>query len=256
MFNTNNKSKSLRLNIKSEKPSNLLFRASLLGLSIYLVSQFIGLILTIDEYGPILDGGNVSKLLLTESMFLFISLGIIIFLTRGKIDQYGLNQPIGEVKWGSVLGFGLFLGSIATIIIIVTGANGNPSLEGLGIRGKILLLWFLASISEEIFVRGLLQGYLTPLENMKITFGSRNISYPVILSTIFFGIIHLPLIFFGADFISVSVIFLMTLTLGYFTATLRENHHSILPSIGAHITTNIGGTMLGPIVFAILVGPI
>ncbi|MHA2306807.1 MAG: CPBP family intramembrane glutamic endopeptidase, partial [Candidatus Hodarchaeales archaeon] len=226
------------------------------GLSIYLVSQFIGLLLTIEEYGPIIEGGNVSKLLLTDLMFLFLSLGIIVFLTKGKIGQYGLNKPIGEVKWGSILGFGLLIGSIATIIIIITEANGNPSLKGLGIREKILLIWFLASISEEIFVRGLLQGYLNPLESMKITFGSRNISYPVILSTIFFGIIHLPLIFFGADLISVSVIFLMTLTLGFFTATLRENHHSVVPSIGIHITTNIGGTMLGPIVFAILVGSI
>ena len=256
MFGINNESKSLREDNRSKNSLNLIVRAFLLGLSIYLVSQVIGLLLTLEEYGPILEGGNVSKLLLTELMFLFLSLGIIIFLTKGKFAQYGLNKPIGEVKWGSIYGVGLLIGSIATIIIIVTDANGNPSLKGLGIREKILLIWFLASISEEIFVRGLLQGYLTPLESMKINFGEHNFSYPVILSTVFFGVIHLPLIFFGADLISVSVIFLMTLTLGFFTATLRENHRSVLPSIGIHITTNIGGTMLGPIVYAILVGPI
>jgi membrane protease YdiL (CAAX protease family) len=256
MFGLKNENKSLEEDISSKSSSNLLFRAFLLGLSIYLVAQFIGLLLTLEEYGPILEGGNVTKLLLMDLMFLFLSLGIIIVLTRGKVTQYGLSKPKGEVKWGPILGGGLLLGSIATIIIIITEANGNPALNGLGIREKILLVWFLASISEEIFVRGLLQGYLNPLESMKITFGSRTISYPVILSTIFFGSIHLPLVFFGADLISVSVIFLMTLTLGFFTATLRENHQSVLPSIGVHITTNIGGTMLGPIVLAVLVGSI
>jgi len=142
------------------------------------------------------------------------------------------------------------------MIIIGKGVNGNPSLKGLGIKEKILLIWFLASISEEIFVKGLLQGCLNPLESIKISFGKQNISYPVLLSKIFFGIIHLSFILFGADFITVSVIFLMTLTLGFFAATLRENHHSILPSIGIHITTNIGGTMVGPIVYAIFVGSI
>ena len=144
----------------------------LVGVSIYLVSQLIGLLFTIEEYGPIIEGGNVSKQLLTDLMFLFLSLGMIVLLTKGKIAQYGLSKPKGEVKWGSVLGLGLLIGSIATIIIIVTGANGNPSLNSLGIREKILLIWFLASISEEIFVRGLVQGYLDPLKSMKISFGS------------------------------------------------------------------------------------
>ena len=81
-------------------------------------------------------------------------------------------------------------------------------------------------------------------------------SYPVLFSAIFFGIIHLPLLFFGADFISVGVIFAMTVTLGFFAASCREKYKSILPSIGIHIATNIGGTMVGPIVLAILVGSI
>ncbi len=189
-------------------------------------------------------------------MFLCLSLGIIIFLTKGNLTQYGLKKPIGELKWGAIIGIGLLIGSIATIIIIVTGATGNPSLKDLGIREKVLLIWLLASISEEIFVRGLLQGYLNPLEGTKISIGKHDISYPIVFSAIFFGIIHLPLIFLGADLITVSVVFLMTITLGFFAASLREKYNSVLPSIGIHITTNIGGTMLGPIVYAILVGSI
>ena len=256
MFGIKKENKTLEGNIVDINSSNLLFRAFLLGLSIYLVAQFIGLLLTLEEFGPILEGGNITKQLLTDLTFLFLSLFVIIVVGRGNFDQYGLNKSQGEVKWGTVLTGGLLIGSLATIVIIVTGANGNPALNDLGIREKILLIWFLASISEEIFVRGLVQGYLHHLKTRKLTFGTRTVSYPVILSTVFFGSIHLPLIFFGADFISVVVIFLMTLTLGYFTATLRENHESVLPSIGMHITTNIGGTMFGPIIYAILVGSI
>jgi membrane protease YdiL (CAAX protease family) len=256
MYIKKNENKSLGEEIGSDNSLNLLVTGFLLGMSIYIVAQLLGLFLTTEAYGPIIEGGNGSKLLLTDLMFLSLSLSIIIFLTKGKLTQYGLNKSIGELKWGSIIGIGLLIGSIATILIIITGANGNPSLAGLGIREKIVLIWFLASVAEEVFVRGLLQGYLSPLEGMKISIGKLTISYPVVFSAIFFGIIHLPLLFFGADLITVSVILLMTMTLGFFAASLREKHQSVLPSIGIHITTNIGGTMVGPIVYAILVGSI
>lgn len=254
MYVKKHENKSLGKEMRSYHSLNRLFTALLLGVSIYAISQLIGVNLTAEAFGPIIEGGNSSKLLLTDLMFLCLSLCMIIFLTKGKITQYGLSKPVGELKWGSIIVIGLLIGSIATIIIIVTGANGNPSLKDLGIREKILLIWFLASIAEEIFVRGLLQGYLDPLTDTKISFGKQNISYPVVFSTIFFGIIHLPLVFFGADLISVCVIFSMTITLGFFTASLREKHQSVVPSIGIHVATNIGGTMLGPIVFTLLVG--
>jgi len=94
------------------------------------------------------------------------------------------------------------------------------------------------------------------LKNLKISIGKQDISYPVVFSAVFFGVIHLPLIFLVADLITVSVIFLMTITLGFFAASLRENYNSVFPSIGIHVTTNIGGTMIGPIVYAILIGSI
>ncbi|MFX0140571.1 MAG: CPBP family intramembrane glutamic endopeptidase [Candidatus Hodarchaeota archaeon] len=256
MYIEKDESKALGEEIRSVNSINLIVTTFLLGMSIYIVAQFIGLLLTVETYGPILEGGNSSKLLLTELILLSLSLIVIIFLTKGKFTQFGLSKPIGEVKWGLTIGIGLILGSIATILIIITGASGNPALSGLGIREKIILIWFLASIAEEIFVRGLLQSYLSPLEGTKIRIGKQDISYPVAFSAIFFGIIHLPLIFFGADLITVCVIFSMTISLGFFTAALREKHHSVLPSIGIHITTNIGGTMLGPIIYAILVGSI
>ena len=256
MYVKKKEDKLLGEEIGSYKSLNLLVTAFLIGVGIYVVSQIGALFSTNDAYGPILEGGNASKLLVTDLMFLFLSLGIIILLTKGNLTQSGLNKPVGELKWGGIVGLGLVIGSVASIIIIITGANGNPVLQGLGIREKILLIWFLASISEEIFVRGLLQGYLNPLKNFKISIGKQDISYPVVFSALFFGAIHLPLIFLGADLITVSVVFLMTITLGFFAASLRENHNSVLPSIGIHVATNIGGTMLGPIVYAILIGSI
>ncbi|UCE13908.1 MAG: CPBP family intramembrane metalloprotease [Candidatus Heimdallarchaeota archaeon] len=256
MYIKKHENKSLGKEIRSYHSLNRLVTAFILGMSIYVGSQLIGIFLTTEAYGPIIEGGNSTKLLLTDLLFLCLSLSIIIFLTRGKITQYGLCRTIGELKWGSIIGIGLIIGSIASILIILTGANGNPSLKSLSIREKILLVWFLASIAEEIFVRGLLQGYLNPLQGTTISIGKQELSYPVIFSTLFFGIIHLPLIFFGADLITVCVIFAMTITLGFFAASLRENHQSVLPSIGIHITTNIGGTMVGPLVYALVIGSI
>ncbi len=256
MFDNIDRNKSLGETIKTNRRFNRLGIALLIGLSIYLGSQLVGIILTSDLYGPIITGGNVVKMLITESLFLSLSLGGVIVLSKGNLSHFGLVKPIGDIRWGLILGLGIVLGSAATIIIIVTGANGNPNMQGLGIREKILLIWLLASISEEIFVRGLLQSYLNPLYDTKINIGKHNISYPVLFSAVFFGIIHLPLILFGADLITVSTIFLMTLSLGYFAASLREKNGSVIPSIGIHMATNIGGTMVGPIVYAILIGAI
>ncbi|MFX1248288.1 MAG: CPBP family intramembrane glutamic endopeptidase [Promethearchaeota archaeon] len=256
MYIKKSANKSLEDEVMGDNSVNLLIAAFLVGFSIYLVSQLLALFLTAETYGPIIEGGNSSKLLITDLMFLSLSFSVAIFLRKGKLTDYGLRKPIGELKWGYIIGLGLLIGSIATIIIIVTGASGNPLLKDLGIREKIVLIWFLASIAEEIFVRGLLQGYLSPLEGLKMKIRSYNISYPILFSTIFFGLIHLPLILLGADFMTVSIIFSMTITLGFFTASLREKYQSVLPAIGLHITTNIGGTMVGPIVYAILVGSI
>jgi membrane protease YdiL (CAAX protease family) len=250
------KNKTIQQDLSKLNASKLLSYAIIMGSVIYIVSQMVGLVLTNEEFGPIIGGGNSSKLLINDLLFLFLSLGGIVVLTRGRITQprYGLTKPSIEIKWGPIIGIGSLIGIIATIIILVTGASGNPNVSGLNISQKIIFLWVLASISEEVFIRGLLQGYLNPLKDINITLGMYNVSYPVTFSAFFFAIIHLPLIFFGADFITIIVIFGMTLTLGFIAASLREKSLSLIPSIGIHMITNIGGTMLGPIVYAILTG--
>lgn len=243
------------LEIKNQENINkLLLTATLIGSMIYIIAKGAGILFTSEELGPIIPGGNSTNLIIVDMLFLTVSLIGILILGRRNFSGYGFKKPEGNVPWGFIVGLGLVLGSIATITIILTGANGNPSLSGLDIRTKILLIWFLASITEEVFVRGFLQSYLKPLEERKIVLGKKfEISYPVIFSSLFFSAIHIPLIFFGADIISIVVICSLTLVLGYFAASLREKHESITPSIGIHVATNIGGTMLGPIIYALLI---
>lgn len=255
MYDTDNKDKKVYLSHSGNDNFKLILSVFVLGILIYIIAQIGGIFLTSEEIGPMVSGGNPIKVLITDLIFLSLALIAILLLTKGKIANYGLKIPDKEVHWSRIVGTGLLLGSMATITIIILGAGGNPNLKGLDVRGKILLIWILASISEEIFVRGLLQSQLNSLKENKFTFRTKyNISYPVVFSASFFGMMHLPLILFGADLLTVAIIFGLTLIMGYFAASLREEYESIIPSFGIHIATNIGGTMVGPMVYALLIG--
>jgi len=88
----------------------------------------------------------------------------------------------------------------------------------------------LSPLVEELFFRGLIQIFLSPLLNFNLSIKNLIISVPVLITTILFTVIH-----FTYSVISMIFIFSLGLLCGY----LREKHKSLAPAIFAHFVFNL-----------------
>ena len=176
---------------------------------------------------------------LTHSIMWILSLVVIGLLSRGNLASYGLTQ--GDFR----LTGGIFLWVIPTAILSTLGfivsRSGVEIKGGLGYSPlqTVIFVWIYASISEEIFTRGLLQSYLSPLSPYGINLSQKlRLSLPVIFSGLYFGMMHIvavkrmgpPLILFTT---------LLGLVVGYY----REKTKSLIPAIIIHALFNIGGSL-------------
>ena len=106
----------------------------------------------------------------------------------------------------------------------------------------VLSVWIYASICEETFVRGLLQGYLSTLGLQKVfRVGKWLLSVPVLLGAFFFGAMHVVLWPKMGPFALVPMS--LATMLGVVTGYYREKSGSLLPAIVIHALFNIGGSL-------------
>ena len=103
----------------------------------------------------------------THTIMLATSLLIMWYLSRGELSSYGFKRgSFGMTP--TILLWGIPT-SVLSVLQFVTSRSGAPTQEIWSLtRGQtILFVWIYASACEEIFVRGLRQGYLAPLERHK-----------------------------------------------------------------------------------------
>ncbi len=176
---------------------------------------------------------------LTHSIMWILSLVVIGLLSRGSLASYGLTK--GDFQ----LTGGIFLWAIPTAILSTLGFIASRS--GVKVRGglgysplqTVIFVWIYASISEEIFTRGLLQSYLIPLSNYGINLSQKlRLSLPVIFSGLYFGMMHIVAI----KRMGPPVILLTTL-LGLIAGYYREKTKSLIPAMIIHALFNIGGSL-------------
>ncbi len=106
----------------------------------------------------------------------------------------------------------------------------------------IIFVWIYASISEEIFTRGLLQSFLSPLTKYGVGLFNRwRLSVPVLFSGLYFGFMHIVLI----HRLGPGVLFVIILTslLGIIAGYYREKTQSLIPGIIIHALFNVGGML-------------
>jgi membrane protease YdiL (CAAX protease family) len=176
---------------------------------------------------------------ITHTFMWILSLLIVIFLTRGKIRESGFTR--GRFR----LTGKIFLWVIPTAVLSVTGFIVSRSGQdingdfGLSHLQDIVFVWIYASTCEEIFTRGLLQSFLSPLTKYGFTLLKRwRLSLPVLFSGLFFGMMHIVAI----DRMGPPVI-LLTSALGIIAGYYREKTESLIPAIIIHALFNIGGMM-------------
>ena len=182
---------------------------------------------------------------LNHTLMLVFSILLIVIINKGKLKGYGftwnIKFPIGKLILISIL-----LGFLPSIIIMVANFSGEDfPVSDFSWLEKIIYIWFWASICEEVFTRGLIQGFLFPAKHIGFNVLNHFISLPVIIGAVFFGTMHFMLLTFGMAFFTVLIIVVFGIILGIIAGYYREQTNSLVPAIMVHMCFNIGGSLLG-----------
>ncbi|MCK4342594.1 MAG: CPBP family intramembrane metalloprotease [Phycisphaerae bacterium] len=189
--------------------------------------------------------------LVPQLTFLITSIILAYVLGRGDLSTYGwksvkprqLLRPI-IVSTITMLIF------MSPMLIMMIAGRDMPD-EGMKLQGpwseglfhKILFIWIIASICEEVFYRGLLQGVLEPLTKHGVRVLRVRFTAPVALCAIAFGLGHLCLLGMVPTPMLVGILLSATM-LGFIAGYYREKTGSLAPAIAAHMTFNVIGTMI------------
>jgi membrane protease YdiL (CAAX protease family) len=181
------------------------------------------------------------------------SVVIILIIHRGKLSDYGftLGKNIKYVKI-IILSF-----VIAIITMVITGIVANILQSFFPVKGgehfasdysfleTVFRVWILASISEEVLTRGLIQGFLSPLKKYGFKIFKRFMSVPILISALFFGVMHIMLLFTGMNAYMVFAVVITCFILGIVAGYTREKTGSLIPAIIVHMVFNMTGALLG-----------
>jgi len=195
--------------------------------------------LSISELG-VLPPGLASQ----ATILVFSSIAIFIFNKKGiikfNIGKTGIKQIITPIL------LIVFLLIISEFIFQKILGNTNEehfasSMSGIQI---LLIVVFLASISEELLFRGFLQNMLDPLKPIAIHFLKIKLSLPVIISGLLFGLMHFGIISTGASFGFALKLVLVAMIMGMIAGYFQEKHNNFLFAVIVHMSANITGLLL------------
>lgn len=178
--------------------------------------------------------------LVFKTLLAGLTILVITLILRRNLSDFGFKKGKSYKKFKIMLP-GLILGALATVLILISPAQGNPAIKNFNLLQLILFIWIYSSLTEEIFCRGFIQSYLTPLKDYRI----EQYSLPVFISAVVFGLIHLSLIVLGADIYSIILTVGFTFVLGLYAGKFREIYDSLWPAFWVHMAFNIGGTVTG-----------
>ena len=204
-----------------------------------------GLKFAMGDRGPLAGQWALKGSLIVVSLILWA-------LTRRPWSQMGWQRARrGGHKWLWYLIAAVAMG-LATIAMILTG-HRHPIAAQLTFPQIIVTVWLLSSISEEIFVRGLVQSWIAaPLEP-----NQRTPRCVICASAALFGGLHVPLIWKGGGAVGGSVIVAATFVVGWAAAEIRARSGSLLHAIGVHIVGNAAALpfgIVGAIIYYVIHG--
>ncbi|MBN1971166.1 MAG: CPBP family intramembrane metalloprotease [Candidatus Delongbacteria bacterium] len=174
--------------------------------------------------------------------FIFIFIIFVKRKSKGNFKEYGFL--LTNYK-------NIFKGFIIGVLLVCIATYTSSSIIGKGhylneysLLIRISIYWLLIPISEEIFFRSWLQTLISKKTGKSFAISKFDISYPVILTSIIFGVYHSMLLFMNVSILKVVHIIGFTMILGLFSGYFREKTKSILPSIIMHISYNTAGGIL------------
>ena len=187
--------------------------------------------------------------LVSQLMIAIPSLVIIIIIAKRKYEKFGfqrINENKNKIKIIAYSGvLGLVCGILHTLCqyLLISDSNGND-LDSLNFLQTILIVWILASFSEEIFTRGLIYSYIAQFNYDKIESQKDRNSFPIIISTLFFSGMHLMLLLQGTKLGEVMLICAFAFIIGLIAGYFRDKSGSLIPAIVVHMFGNIGCSLM------------
>jgi membrane protease YdiL (CAAX protease family) len=176
---------------------------------------------------------------ITHTIILILSLALIRAFSKGRPGRFGLTR--GTYRFRPRILLWVLPTAVLTGLALLASPpdTHDPVFLDLDRLQHIIFVWVYASITEELLTRGLLQTLL--YSGYRSDTVTRRLSMPVILSALFFGAMHLPLLkSMGAAAVPAIV---LSVFLGYVAGRYRESSGSIIPAIIIHMLFNIGGTL-------------
>lgn len=222
------------MNIKN--PAVRILIALVMGLAISIIT------LKLTDIFSLPEEGSLPSSFITHTFMWVISILVIIVLTKGRIINYGFTR--GSYKLTPKIFLWTVPTGILSVMSFVASRSGGEIQEVIELSKLqiIIFVWIYASINEEIFTRGLLQSFLSPLTKYGVSpFNRGRLSVPVLFSGLYFGAMHIVLV----DRLGPAVVSVIILTtfLGIVAGYYREKTGSLIPAIIVHALFNVGGML-------------
>jgi membrane protease YdiL (CAAX protease family) len=180
-----------------------------------------------------------------QGTMLLASLALAAGLSRGQLSKFGfgmvrLGQLARALVSGAIAAFAVHALRIA-LASASPHMGGHPSVGGESFAHMVITIWILASTSEEVLHRGLIQSFLEPLRNRGITLLGVRLTLPVVAGAVLFGATHIMLLAMGATGVFVGLLVGSAVVLGLVAGYWREKTGSLVPAILIHMLFNAMG---------------
>ncbi|HET6326657.1 MAG TPA: CPBP family intramembrane glutamic endopeptidase [Planctomycetaceae bacterium] len=190
-----------------------------------------------------------SQLVLKGSMVVLAFLGWA--LQRRPFGEMGWRRPVWSRSHLAWYGIGAAAMMAATVVLIFVGRK-HPLVAQMSFPEIIVMIWFVSSFSEEIYVRGLVQSWTTRGEE---TLALSPFAPAILSSALVFAAMHVSLIWTPLGLKGAVPLIAATLVLGWVCAVLRARSRSLWPAIACHVLGNVAaipGGILGVILFRVI----
>ncbi len=192
----------------------------------------------------------ISQIVLKTTM---IVVALVVWLALGRqLSEMGWRKAPwwnrSYAPWISVAALAMMS---ATVVMIFLGVK-HPLAAKMNFLELVLCIWMLSSISEEIYVRGLVQSWIAEGDEA----AARSPFAPsIVASTLVFAGMHVPLIWSPMGIQGGGTLVAGTFFAGWGCAVLRARTRSLWPAILCHILANVAsipGGILGTVFFKLL----
>lgn len=178
-------------------------------------------------------------------------LAMTICAARGGWHPFGFRAPAGSWwRYGAAAALAGVASSLA--IKSVHGSGLDAAMAGISV-GTLAAMIVVATVVEELFVRGWMLGFLEPVTDIAVRVLGVAVSARVLTGALFFAAMHLTLAKTSIDPATFSILIAFTILLGVFCGIVREKSGSLLAAIATHLAGNAGG-IVGGVLYVLAAG--